>query len=616
MRHGMMLLLLAAVVGRAVALDPVAPLAAEGLVAAGQRLEEQGEWASAAEQYRAAVRIRPDYLAGYLRLVAALKQMLPQAAREAEQAALAQQIREAYAAAAKCPDATWRVYSEWAAFLVEVVVPRAATAMERQLVFEEALLLTDSAMLQGPQGADLARTQLQRAMLLVVMAPEIADGERQLRMYAEANELFEAVAKTTPEVAPARWRDNWAVALLHYGRLNRDRGKKEMALEWMRSAVAETPTDVVRRYNLACGYASVGEDDAAYAELAKSLEGDRSGRVFEAVTKDAEWARWRTAERFQKLLARHDPAVDAAYARGRDLQVAVDRMGNNQAIAKNLRQAIAAYRTVVAARPDFHPAWWNLAVCCHRLGALTDSVEDRRSWWQSAREAYREAANAPRAGAATWQAWGRFETREMGVLVAGNSAAQEQVLREGREILEEALRRTDTAGDRARVQLDLAAAEVRLGRLAPGTQDRLRWFEQAVARLHEVVKRDELAATATPYALWGLAQLETGRIQRNRLVLRGAVERFLTAIERAPTDPEIRYNLACTYALLAQADEALRHLQICLENDPNRRFVTVAQADRDFDNIRNLPAFAELLRSTTGAEVVMPGPAPARISDY
>ncbi len=613
MRCFLIVMLVAVGTSSAVAFDPIVAVSPESLLAEGRVLEERGQWAGALEKYRAAAQMRPELVEPHLRQIMAQRRLLAQAQRESEQAALVTAIRERFAAAAKCGDADWRVYSHWASFLSEVAVPRATGANERRLVFEEALGLTDTAVMQAPAGSDLARAQVQRATLLTVFAPEVADEGRQLALYEEACELFDAATQTDPVGSGQQVSDSRAVAMLHHGRLSGDRDRKNAALALFRESVAKAPADVVRRYNLACAYAALGEGDGAYQELARCLREDKGALVFGAVTKDAEWARLRTEERFQKLLAKHDPAVDAAYQRGWEFQAAADRVAGPQLVAENLQQAIQSYRTVTAARADHFRAWWNLATCYQRLGGLPVAPAERVQLVHSGLEAYQQASRLPEVDWAFLLAWGKFVARDV-VGLAASTGEQDKCLLEARRIFEEALQRAKFTGDRARVQLDLAATEIRLGRLATTDREQLKWFDKAVERLQQVVKSDDMASAATPYGLWGLAQLEQGRIQRNRLLLRQAVERLQTAAERAPTDPEIRYNLACTYALLMQTDQAFQQLRICLENDPGRQFAKIALTDRDFDNIRNLPAFAEVVKvRPTGGGLV---PAPARISGY
>jgi len=65
-------------------------------------------------------------------------------------------------------------------------------------------------------------------------------------------------------------------------------------------------------------------------------------------------------------------------------------------------------------------------------------------------------------------------------------------------------------------------------------------------------------------------------------------------VQLRPRDPVAHYNLACSYALLGQTDEAIEALRRAIELG-YRDFKHLKQ-DRDLDSIRNDPRFRQLLR--------------------
>ncbi len=69
------------------------------------------------------------------------------------------------------------------------------------------------------------------------------------------------------------------------------------------------------------------------------------------------------------------------------------------------------------------------------------------------------------------------------------------------------------------------------------------------------------------------------------------MDRRLAAL--APRDPVVRYNLACSYALLGRIDEAFRELDRAVELGYRDR--SHLERDEDLANLRCDPRFAALL---------------------
>jgi len=68
-----------------------------------------------------------------------------------------------------------------------------------------------------------------------------------------------------------------------------------------------------------------------------------------------------------------------------------------------------------------------------------------------------------------------------------------------------------------------------------------------------------------------------------------------TLTELLPDDPDIRYNLACRYAMMRQPDLAIEQLQWAVSLGYHD-FTFMIQ-DRDLDSLRNDPRFRQLIRS-------------------
>lgn len=72
-----------------------------------------------------------------------------------------------------------------------------------------------------------------------------------------------------------------------------------------------------------------------------------------------------------------------------------------------------------------------------------------------------------------------------------------------------------------------------------------------------------------------------------------AADKGLALIETRPDQPYLYYNVACCESLAGRAADATEHLRTAIEMWEDCR--EMARDDPDFDSIRDLPAFQELL---------------------
>ena len=100
--------------------------------------------------------------------------------------------------------------------------------------------------------------------------------------------------------------------------------------------------------------------------------------------------------------------------------------------------------------------------------------------------------------------------------------------------------------------------------------------------------------------------MELGKRGNDRQLIRQAVERLLTALQSDSKNAATHYNLACCYALLAQPDSALRHLQLCFEHDDAQRYSKSAANDPDLKSLRARPDFRALMNTDGTASQTTP----------
>ncbi|MHC4550521.1 MAG: TPR end-of-group domain-containing protein [Planctomycetota bacterium] len=106
-----------------------------------------------------------------------------------------------------------------------------------------------------------------------------------------------------------------------------------------------------------------------------------------------------------------------------------------------------------------------------------------------------------------------------------------------------------------------------------------------IAVLEEVLRQapnDTEALRFLSHAYSGIGRLEEGLAADRRLV------------ELLPTDPRVRYNLACSCALMQRKEEALAVLRQACELGFDD--LALMQKDRDLDSLRDDPRYLEIER--------------------
>lgn len=112
-------------------------------------------------------------------------------------------------------------------------------------------------------------------------------------------------------------------------------------------------------------------------------------------------------------------------------------------------------------------------------------------------------------------------------------------------------------------------------------QNRLTEVEPYMARLAEMNPRNA--------GLW----INLAYVRRRTQSIDAAVETLQHAFDANPKDALAHFNMACYRAMQNRTNEALTLLRHALHLDPKLR--VLAKAEQDFESIRALPEFKELL---------------------
>jgi len=119
-------------------------------------------------------------------------------------------------------------------------------------------------------------------------------------------------------------------------------------------------------------------------------------------------------------------------------------------------------------------------------------------------------------------------------------------------------------------------------------QNRLNEAEPFMAQLAELNPRN--------CGLW----INLAYIRRRTQSLDAAVETLERAFAANPQDALAHFNMACYRAAQQRTIEALELLRQALHLDP--KLCSLARAERDFDSLRDLPAFRALLTGNGSAK--------------
>ncbi|MCS7048182.1 MAG: tetratricopeptide repeat protein [Verrucomicrobiae bacterium] len=581
-------------------IQPAHSLSAEELVKEGIGLQAEKRWREALSRHDAARRLDPSFWTAYVAPLDCLVIGLAQEQDSARRRVLLTELRQRFALARERPEAGLNFLLRWSQTVRQHVLPLVGDSEDSRVLIGETRAMLGAAELQASDD-DLSRLHLEQAGLEVMAAHVVRDEGLQREAFRRARKLLEMVFAAKPEIVGAAEREWYGVTLLHLGRLDRDDELVRRAVSILEQ-VASPTASYATIYNLACAYAVAGAEQQALESLARALAMKPS--LIHEVLKDNEWEALRQHEPFRRLLNRHDPQIDEQVAQARETYAAAAH-AFGLAEVELYKRAADMYQKLLELRPDDGLLHHEAARVFQQRGKGPGPAAERARWLREAYRCYAKAAELR----PTWEVfrdWAVFLRNDLGMREADPDTLP-LVLKESVQRFEQALELTQFTADRLKVQLDLATTLVRLGMSLPEDAPVAPYYERALRLLPEVLKREEYTTQALPYHVWGLAHLGLARPHRNRLMLHQALERFHTALQYEPDNPEVRYNLACAYALLGDSTAAIRELRACLERARGGPYANLLATDSDFDGIRHLPEFAALQNAGVPQQV-FPGP--------
>lgn len=267
----------------------------------------------------------------------------------------------------------------------------------------------------------------------------------------------------------------------------------------------------------------------------------------------------------------------------------------------NYRKAVEQFSRVATLAPDLYRAHFLWGHSLYTTARHMTDRDQRRTLILGAREQYLAAARCAGVDWLLYQEWGAMLANEIDLL-GGSAAERRAILQEAINSLNAGLNLTRFSGERAAIERELGAALLLLARSSPGAPNQRTLYKQAIEKFESATKLSTEAKTARVYGLWGVALLEIGKADNDRMLMRQAVERLQTALDMDAANAEIRYNLACAYALLDQPEAGMRHLKLCLEHDPDRTYYQAASKDPDLANLRNTPEYNQIFSDESSVD--------------
>jgi len=279
------------------------------------------------------------------------------------------------------------------------------------------------------------------------------------------------------------------------------------------------------------------------------------------------------------------------------LKEANDIKSADERIAR-YRDALAQFDAAVAERKDFYFAHASAAHCLMQITALTTNAPAHQELFAQAIRRCETASQCPGVETRLFGSWASFLITESGRLP--DAAKRRAMIEQAVKILENGQRLADTRVERLRLEYQFGRAKFFLAQVSDNRPERRALYESARDHFQAASEIDSIAKLPALYSAWGLDLLELSRLCNDPMLLRQAIERLQTSLEKDPSNVTVRYNIVCAYALMGQTENAMRHLQFCLDHDDAKRtYFNAAQQDPDLDSLRATPEYNKIFDAAT-----------------
>ena len=414
---------------------------------------------------------------------------------------------------------------------------------------------------------------------------------------------LEAASKSVAVQQALRAEAALGNALFQLGRTRSDPMRLREAAAELAATLRSYPRQNETEYTLAATWSLLGDADQAAQHLGVAIDHDPDGQLARRAATDPDLAAVRASPAYTAALDRRrrrlaEDQAKSFFRRANKTQQTAERTNDLLVAAALLQQATALYQQAVDATPDHYPSQALYATALVQLASLNARHPNQQlPFLEAARIRFAAAAQCPEVDAQLYDQWSTFLLNAYYPLLT-KPADQLQFLTDARQVLDQGIARARFSGLRGRLESQLGTALVLLAQLpSPDPNPNpnpTALYAEAIKHFQTAAAAETGSRTANFYELWGIALLRVGQSSKDTMLVRQATERLLKSLELKATNPTVHYNLACAYSQLRQPDQALRHLELSLHQDPQGLFYTNAEKDPDLEPLRRTDAFTKL----------------------
>jgi len=290
------------------------------------------------------------------------------------------------------------------------------------------------------------------------------------------------------------------------------------------------------------------------------------------------------------------PAASAErhYQAGLAAQGQAEIAPNKEDARRFYRAAVGQYDAAARVNPEHCQARALAAIGLSQLIPLADSDQERLRLIREARARFRVASECAPPAPFLFDQWTGLILDYLDALAPQPDqrvAALWQVV----HLAERGLAAATAPTPRAKLQLRLGDALMQLTATGRDPAAQRELLERTVAQLraaHQVVTVRQLLYENNSL---GIALLSLGRLTRDPALLREAAGELEAALKSFPNQYDNYYNLAATWSLLGDAEQAGKYLAGAIDHDPDGVYARQAERDQDLAPVRGSPVYTAAL---------------------
>lgn len=552
----------------------------------------------AIEQFRRATELSPEFPQAHAKWSVGLLGIASEKTADPQQHLHYLELAfERFAVAAKCPSVDWDTYGPWVATLIDGVAFLDGNGAQRRLILLEARKACEAGLRVAAFASKRAQLKFYDGAAAQLLAESSTEPAEKREYFKQAIARMKEAAEEETFGGKSAFQAKWGECLVQLGKLTEDRSLLQQAAEHYQIALRLEPGSASINFNLGCVHALLNQPVESIRCLRRTRDLDPSENRRKEIEQNADLNSLRSRPSFKNLLEEQSTRRDAEklFRAGLAFQKVAEKAKDQDEAFSNLEQAIDQYRLTIKAWPDHAGAQVMWAVCLVQEAADSAAEAQRRVLLQSARDHYAAAMQSPDMYWEMHLTWGAA-LDGLASRLATNPAERFALLKEAGEAFATARDLAPSSEDAARIDRRLAVCLFVAANLTTDEAETLALLQKVVDRFDAAAKSKTVQPTIQDHELWGTGLAQLGKLKNDRDLLRVALVHFKTVADQDPESVSVKYNLACTYALLGKKDEALDYLRQCIASDREKKYRKKAPTDPDLKALRYMPEFEEICR--------------------